>query len=417
MYDIPNIANDLVFKEGVALKGAAVKSCHIDGSNTIEQLGDFPEVPLVVTTPAEVSLPPGKSVFTLNHTIRNRIPLNDPDMQYHAEVLVVAGTDTMDVITAEDVGKKFKVSALECSATSDVILRFVSGSVVGTNTYTMMLSARNLVETTANTSDVYADMLYFDGAGEVIITLIAVQDDDAGHITLVWGMTRASGCRILDADYVDTSYPTSTVLDPTHGGQTDSVLVVHTSTLYPAVKTLRAVPTPVSAMLNRLYDPSGASLPPAGYAYMSDGTGGFAFAEVPTISSVQTLVSNEVASSVPSVTQLQAMVTNAVETAASLVYETKTSSFTAGVGTYYDTYLVAPLTITLPAAPAPEVTIPFRISGASATNILTFDGNGENVDGLGPVGTVTGNGVITIKYVGTIGANSIGWVLDRGQLV
>lgn len=107
----------------------------------------------------------------------------------------------------------------------------------------------------------------------------------------------------------------------------------------------------------------------------------------------------------------------AIPTATPLVFESKSAAFTAVKGRFYDVYLSAPLTITLPATPTVEDEIPFRITGASATNILTFARNGENIEKIAADGTVTGNGTISIKYTGTIGANNVGWVISKGQLV
>ena len=107
----------------------------------------------------------------------------------------------------------------------------------------------------------------------------------------------------------------------------------------------------------------------------------------------------------------------AIPTATPLVFESKSAAFTAAKGHFYDVYLSAPLTITLPATPTVGDEISFRITGSSATNILTFARNGENIENVAADGTVTGNGTISIKYTGTIGANNVGWVISKGQLV
>jgi len=102
--------------------------------------------------------------------------------------------------------------------------------------------------------------------------------------------------------------------------------------------------------------------------------------------------------------------------AAPMVFELKTSSFTAEANHFYQTDVSAPLTITLPATPVQgDLPIKFRIEGASATNIITFARNGENIERIADDGFITGNGTITVMFAGTIGGVNVGWTLDDGQ--
>jgi len=102
--------------------------------------------------------------------------------------------------------------------------------------------------------------------------------------------------------------------------------------------------------------------------------------------------------------------------AAPMVFELKTSSFTAEANHFYQTDVSAPLTITLPATPVQgALPIKFRIEGASATNIVTFARNGENIERVADDGFITGNGTITVMFAGTIGGVNVGWTLDDGQ--
>ena len=98
-------------------------------------------------------------------------------------------------------------------------------------------------------------------------------------------------------------------------------------------------------------------------------------------------------------------------------YEEKTAAFTAVKSHFYQVNASAALAVTLPATPTVGDEVVLRISGASDTNIITFLRNGSNLEGVADDGTVTKNGVITIRFVGTIGTTDVGWTKIHGLLV
>jgi len=98
-----------------------------------------------------------------------------------------------------------------------------------------------------------------------------------------------------------------------------------------------------------------------------------------------------------------------IPTAAPPTYEKKTGSFTAVKDHYYNLVLTGPATITLPSSPTGEDYFFLRLFGASATNIVTLDRNGQNIEQVTDNGTLIKNGTHLIKFVGTIGGDNVGW--------
>jgi len=98
-------------------------------------------------------------------------------------------------------------------------------------------------------------------------------------------------------------------------------------------------------------------------------------------------------------------------------YQIKTTSFTAEVFGCYVVNITTPITITLPSNPVVDEIIIFKISGASLTNIVTFNRNGNNIEGIVDNGTTTKNGVIKIIYIGIVDGVNIGWIKSEGVLI
>jgi len=125
---------------------------------------------------------------------------------------------------------------------------------------------------------------------------------------------------------------------------------------------------------------------------MSDGAGAFAFKEVYSPENPPPVASS------------------------AEVFELKTANFTAAANHFYQVNVGAPITITFPANPVQgDMPITFRITGASATNIVTFARNGKNIEGIADDGYITGNGTIKAKYAGVVGSVDVGWCLAEGQ--
>jgi len=149
--------------------------------------------------------------------------------------------------------------------------------------------------------------------------------------------------------------------------------------------------TPFSTFMNMQHD-SPLSIPNHS-VYMADGANGFAFKEVYSPENPP-----------PG------------GNAPAMIFELKTSDFTAEDNHFYQVNASGPLNITMPAAPVQgDPPIMFRIKGASATNVITFMRNSENIEEIADDGYITGNGTIKAMFAGAVGGVNVGWTLAEGQ--
>ena len=94
--------------------------------------------------------------------------------------------------------------------------------------------------------------------------------------------------------------------------------------------------------------------------------------------------------------------------------EGKTGSFTAVKGRIYNFPVTAPATVTCPLSPAFMDSFVLRLDGASETNIITINGNGENVESKTVNGTLIRSGTHLIEYWGEVDGVNVGWVSYAG---
>jgi len=94
--------------------------------------------------------------------------------------------------------------------------------------------------------------------------------------------------------------------------------------------------------------------------------------------------------------------------------EGKTGSFTAVKGHIYNFPVTASATVTCPLSPAFMDSFVLRLDGASETNIVTLNGNGENVESRADNGTLVKSGTHLIEYWGVVNGVNVGWVSYAG---
>jgi len=212
--------------------------------------------------------------------------------------------------------------------------------------------------------------------------------------------SRLRGCRIeLDSTIDDAAKTTVADLMTSVGGVVTSVSALQTNKADAAtVNTLSGTVTDLSALVDSHVDDANVA---GRHINTVAGTNDFYLAYDSTKATGTTNIWKQLPAS---------------SSVAPMVFELKTTAFTAASNHFYQVDVTAPISITLPADPVQgEPPIMFRISGASVTNVVTFLRNGSNIERIADDGYITGNGTIKAMFSGTMGGVNVGWVLADGQ--